>query len=129
MAAGDPIITRATTQRVLDPEHGDPVQGQLMRLADVFILGPYMVWTARDVQHEYLRLGMTLLGIGTIIYNGYNLLRIYKAQRGEGIPELAGRPVMGSRVRGLRAPGLLELSRYNVNVGRTPGRPPERRIW
>jgi len=71
---------------------------------------------------------VTLLGIGTIIYNANNLLRIYRAQRGEGIPELAGRP-SGLPARGLQAPGLLELESYSTTLGRTPRRPAERRIW
>ena len=108
----DPILIRPTAERVLDPEHDDVGKGQLMRLADIFVLGPYMIWSARGVSHTYLRTGMTLLGLGTIIYNANNLLRIYRAQRGEGIPELAG-----VRRRGLRAPTLRDLNRYNVNVG------------
>jgi len=54
MNAVDPIITQSTAARVLDPEHGDPGKGQLMRLADIFILGPYMIWSSRSVQHKYL---------------------------------------------------------------------------
>ena len=99
----DPILRAATAARVLDPEHDDPIKGQLMRLADVFVLGPYMIWSARGVQHKYFRTGLMLLGMGTMIYNGWNLLRIYRAQQGLPPPELGAlrhrSPVVGNRRR------------------------------
>ena len=72
----------------VDPEYSDPERGQMMRLADVVLLGPYMIWTARGVEHKYFRAGLTLLGLGTIIYSGWNMLRIQRAQRGLPPPEL-----------------------------------------
>ncbi len=116
----DPVLRAQIAQRIIDPDQDDAGKGQLVRLAQVFVLGPYMIWSGRDIEHQYLRVGMMLLGLGNIIYSGYNLLRIYKAQRGEGIPELAGAR------RGLRAPPLRELNHYNVNVRPRPARP---RIW
>lgn len=86
----DPVLDAHARARVLDPEADDVRQGQLRRLADVLVLGPYMLWTARSVDHDYLRLGLTLIGIGTIVYNGWNFLRIRAAEQGRAAPELAG---------------------------------------
>ena len=101
--AVDPVLHAQAASRVLDPEFDDPAKGQLTRLADVLVLGPYMIWTARSVEHKYFRAGLTMLGLGTMIYNGWNLLRIYRAQRGEEPPTLGAvrhrSPIVGNRRR------------------------------
>lgn len=95
----DPILQVRAAGRLLedDPEYGDPAKGQMTRMAEVLVLGPYMIWTARNVEHKYFRLGLMMLGFGTIIYNGWNLLRIYRARR--GLPE----PALGA-LPGVRSP-------------------------
>lgn len=55
----------------MDPE----VKSQPVRLLDVFLIGPLMIWGgyALDAQgHRYAGPALALLGFTTIIYNGYN---------------------------------------------------------
>ena len=92
---------------------------QFIRLLDVGLFGPYMLWSARNVKHEYFRTGLMLVGWGTILYNGYNLLR--------EAAEQAGSPLQGAR-RGLVAPPLDKLNRYSVNLVPRHRRPRRRRI-
>ena len=50
---------------------------QMVRLADVLLIGPFMVYvgTRRELPSA-LRTGLVLVGIGTILYNGRNYLRL-----------------------------------------------------
>lgn len=51
-------------------------KSQLVRLIDVFLLGPFMIWfgiIATGVSVT-LKVIMVILGIATIIYNGWNYL-------------------------------------------------------
>lgn len=48
---------------------------QAARLLDVLVFGPLMVRAARDQNSEYFSTALTLIGIGTIVYNGYNFLQ------------------------------------------------------
>lgn len=89
---------------------------QFIRLLDVALFGPYMLWSARNVKHEYFRTGLLLVGWGTILYNGYNLVRNAAQQ--------PGNPLQGARP-GLVAPSLDKLNRYSVNV--VPGHRRRRR--
>lgn len=54
------------------------VKGQGIRLVDVFLLGPFMIWygvKSEDVP-EAARFAMIAAGFGTILFNGVNLLRM-----------------------------------------------------
>jgi len=53
---------------------------QTVRLADVFLIGPLMIWGGLKLSDEYPLLGGTLAtaGVGTILYNGKNLLRVQR---------------------------------------------------
>lgn len=54
---------------------GDRVQE--IRLIDVFLLGPFMVWfgvTASGVA-EWASVVMIVSGVFTVVYNGWNYLR------------------------------------------------------
>lgn len=81
-------------------------KSQFIRLMDVVLLGPYMIWSSRHVKHRYFRIGLSLLGWGTILYNGFNWWQNYQAEK-----QLEGTP-------GLQPPTLRQLNQYNVNVGR-----------
>lgn len=53
------------------------MKGQNVRLLDVFLLGPFMIFfgaTATGVS-ELAKTVMMISGIGTIIYNGRNYLK------------------------------------------------------
>jgi len=56
-----------------------PMKAQPIRLVDVFLLGPFMMWAgAKMVKTEGQLAGwaMLLSGVGTILYNGKNYLEI-----------------------------------------------------
>ena len=57
----------------------DGDKSQLVRLLDVFVFGPLMLRAARDQQSEYFAHALTLIGLGTIVYNGVNYLQHRKA--------------------------------------------------
>ena len=48
------------------------MKAQWIRLADVYVVGPVMIATARQVSPRWLGLLSGVLGILTIIYNGEN---------------------------------------------------------
>lgn len=58
-------------------------KSQITRLIDVFLLGPFIIWYA--IQYEYtnkkvkpvLKNILILIGMTTIVYNGYNYLSYY----------------------------------------------------
>lgn len=49
---------------------------QKIRLVDVFLLGPFMIWfgTVAGAMPTWARVVMVLFGIATIYYNGKNYL-------------------------------------------------------
>ena len=62
---------------------------QNVRLADVFVYGPFSVWfgVKADEMPGWARAAMVAYGIGTIVYNGNNYLKIREAEQkalGEG---------------------------------------------
>jgi len=51
------------------------VKSQGVRLLDVFFIGPLMVWGGYALEtkgHVYAGPTLALLGLSTILYNGYN---------------------------------------------------------
>lgn len=60
------------------PDH--MAKGQLVRLADVFIIGPTMMYFAMRARREpvWLRSVMFAFGAGTVLYNGRNFLAVRK---------------------------------------------------
>ncbi len=52
-------------------------KGQEVRLLDVFVLGPFLVWAgSQDRELSNLaKWALVLAGIGTIVLNGLNFLR------------------------------------------------------
>jgi len=56
------------------------MKAQQVRLFDIFVLGPLMVWGGWKLQGEYPLAGQTLLlgGVGTVLYNGRNYMRIQR---------------------------------------------------
>ena len=56
------------------PEHS---KSQWIRLADVMIIGPGMIYTAMRTQPPaWLRAGMIIAGVGTLLYNLNNFWNI-----------------------------------------------------
>jgi hypothetical protein len=54
------------------------VKAQPIRVADVLVIGPLMVWGgARAIpERPFAGLALTLLGLGTISYNAVNYTRV-----------------------------------------------------
>jgi hypothetical protein len=53
------------------------VKAQGVRLLDVFLLGPLMIYVARRYRlHEPERTLLLWTGIGTILYNGFNYMQL-----------------------------------------------------
>jgi len=49
-------------------------KSQLVRLLDVFVFGPLMMRAAVSQKSPYFRMALTVIGLGTIIFNGTNYL-------------------------------------------------------
>lgn len=49
-------------------------KSQAVRLADVLLLGPFMVWAGLNHPSELARLGLVMAGVATVAYNGANYL-------------------------------------------------------
>jgi len=56
---------------------------QLIRLADVIVIGPVMIYGGLRGEglHTAARLGLLTFGIGTVIFNGINWLKIRSYKR------------------------------------------------
>lgn len=53
---------------------------QAVRLFDVFVLGPFMVWASGRLDAPAgARAFLLLSGVATIVFNGLNFLRIARA--------------------------------------------------
>ena len=50
----------------------DGDKSQFVRLLDVFVFGPMMIAAAQSQRSNYFRTALTVIGIGTIVYNGVN---------------------------------------------------------
>lgn len=47
---------------------------QIVRLIDVFVLGPFLIYAASRVQSKNVCLGLVATGVATILYNGRNYI-------------------------------------------------------
>lgn len=58
-----------------DPSHG---KTQKIRILDVFVIGPMMIYGGLELRRKHRILGavLSLFGVATIVYNGRNYLRI-----------------------------------------------------
>lgn len=57
------------------------LKGQGVRLVDVFVIGPLMIWGGAKAKGEPLGTLLALAGIGTIVYNGINYHRYAAMER------------------------------------------------
>jgi hypothetical protein len=58
-------------------------KSQWVRLADVWIIGPAMVWAGLDTtKPKVLRYGLIGMGIGTVLYNARNFYLTREASGG-----------------------------------------------
>jgi hypothetical protein len=61
----------------------ETVKTQVIRLADVALVGPLMIWGGAKTasQHPGPGIALLLMGIGTICFNASNYLRIERARK------------------------------------------------
>lgn len=78
----------------MNPEHERLLQhfeamekAQGVRLFDVFALGPLMIYAASRLNSPNMAAILALSGVGTIIFNGVNYLRIEELKKGNGNAE------------------------------------------
>jgi len=71
---------------------------QFIRLLDVFVFGPLMIKAGADSNSKYFATALTLIGLGTIVYNGANYLIAAQQLRDEQpvAGALEGRPAAPS---------------------------------
>lgn len=56
--------------------NGELQKSQLLRLIDVFVLGPFMIYAAMQKDPPaLLRAGLAIAGVATILYNARNYSR------------------------------------------------------
>ena len=54
----------------------DEKKTQMVRLVDVFLIGPLLIYASTfKALPSYLRVSLLLIGIATIVYNGNNYLK------------------------------------------------------
>lgn len=84
-------LTTPTLVRQLTPT-GE--KSQLVRLLDVFVFGPLMIAAGRDQESKYFSLALTVVGVGTIVYNGFNYLQTAQKEKAEQAEQLG----LGQRI-------------------------------
>lgn len=58
---------------------GTEIKAQRIRLLDVFLIGPMMVWGGKalgDQGHSVAGPLLAILGVATVVYNGRNYVRV-----------------------------------------------------
>ncbi len=60
-----------------------PIKPQMVRIADVVLIGPIMVTAALllPAKHQTIRWALGALGVSTIVYNARNYVAIAATQR------------------------------------------------
>ena len=51
---------------------------QQVRLMDVFVITPFLLWASTKTSHKQVKYGLIALGILTLTYNGVNYLKNIK---------------------------------------------------
>lgn len=70
------------TGAVTGPTNGE-VKAQGVRLADVFLFGPLMIYSSMDQKPPpWMNAAMLVIGVGTILYNAANYLEVQRRQPG-----------------------------------------------
>lgn len=77
----------------------NPIKPQWIRIADVTVIGPWMMYAGGRKSNlpAFFRLGLFVFGALTITYNGYNWIQINR-QSPQGIQETP--TIAGSRSKG-----------------------------
>lgn len=57
------------------------MKAQNVRLFDVFVLGPAMIWAGYKLAQKPIGKFLSIAGLGTIAYNWENYQRIKKAEK------------------------------------------------
>jgi len=91
------------------------VKAQSVRIADMLVFGPMMIYAGLGKKTpKWIKIGMVIIGVGTVVYNLANYFEVEKRKREAGIvPEGAG-------VEGEILPGLSGLTSGPMQKA-TPG--------
>lgn len=79
------------------PAHGElgalgGGKAQWIRLADVLLFGPFLIYVARQQRNRYFRAGLAAFGAGTIAFNAVNWWRLREAEGMMGLAATAVPP-------------------------------------
>lgn len=100
LGQGAATVAAVAARETLDPNVGE-VKAQGVRLADIFVFGPLMLYAGlgRDPP-QWVKIGMLLMGAGTIIYNAVNWFEI--SRRSGDLAGMATGPVDRARAEALK---------------------------
>jgi len=85
------------------PLIGD-IKAQPVRMADVLVFGPLMIYSGLGkATPKWVRVGMVIIGVGTIIYNLANYFSIEREKLDAGLGQMEAGPMV-KRQPGLHRP-------------------------
>lgn len=64
------------------------MKAQPIRLLDVFVLGPFMIWSGLNAKGipGWAKIGLVVAGAATIAYNGQNFLELLGKEKQNEFP-------------------------------------------
>lgn len=63
------------------------MKAQGIRLFDVFVLGPAMIYAGTRLKNRNMATLLALSGVGTILFNGANYMRLAQSQKAEQVSD------------------------------------------
>jgi len=63
------------------------MKAQEVRLVDVFLLGPFLMWTGTRARTPTERTVLILSGAATVLYNWRNYAKIESQKQAQNVPE------------------------------------------
>ena len=100
------VLAAEGARQAIEVAQGE-VKAQGVRLADIFVFGPLMLYAGlgKDTP-QWLKLGMVIIGGGTIVYNLVNFMEIAKrnglAATMSGFAGMATGPIDRARAEALK---------------------------
>ncbi|NIT36980.1 MAG: hypothetical protein GTN49_10865 [candidate division Zixibacteria bacterium] len=83
----DPVMQPVIAERITDPLY-EEVKAQPIRMADVLVFGPLMIYSGLGrATPNWLRVGMVIIGAGTILYNLANYFEIERRAIAAGLAD------------------------------------------
>ncbi len=103
LGATDPTQAAVVARVAREPTAGD-VKAQGVRLMDIFVFGPLMLYAGLDKEPpKWVKIGMLIIGGGTIIYNLVNYLDVARRNVSvEGLTGMSVGPIDRARAEALK---------------------------